>query len=59
MNNDVKDSTGKIIGYRCQSCDEVKTKMWGIYCNQCHDNNQKYLKLLSRIASLEKIIKNK
>ena len=34
INNEVKEN-GVVIGYRCNLCDKVKTKMWGERCNEC------------------------
>lgn len=31
----IRDWQGKIIGFRCSICDEIKTKMWGNICNLC------------------------
>jgi len=35
MDNAVRDRHGNIIGFRCASCDKVKSKMWGNVCNAC------------------------
>jgi hypothetical protein len=35
MNNEVRDGFGRLIGFRCWQCDEIKTKMWGEICNAC------------------------
>lgn len=41
MNNDVKNSEGETIGFRCNICDQVKTKMWGTVCNECARKNER------------------
>ena len=34
-NNEVKDGLGQLTGYRCDVCDQIKSKMWGCICNEC------------------------
>ena len=41
MNNDVKNLEGETIGFRCNICDQVKTKMWGTVCNECARKNER------------------
>ena len=41
MNNEVKNSDGQVIGFRCNICDQVKTKMWGTVCNECARKNER------------------
>ena len=41
MNNDVKNSEGETVGFRCHICDQVKTKMWGTVCNECARKNER------------------
>lgn len=36
-NNEVKDADGKVIGFRCSRCDQVKTVMWEEICNECRE----------------------
>ena len=40
MNNEVRDGFGRLIGFRCWQCDEIKTKMWGEICNSCRAQNE-------------------
>lgn len=40
-NNEVKNSDGQVIGFRCHICDEAKTKMWGTVCNECAKKNER------------------
>lgn len=35
IENSVRDASGKVIGFRCDTCDKIKTKMWGTICNLC------------------------
>lgn len=35
FDNTVRDGRGRIVGFRCWQCDEVKTRMWGTICNRC------------------------
>lgn len=37
FNNAIYDYSGKVLGFRCDKCDEIKTKMWGSICNSCRD----------------------
>lgn len=34
INNEVREDR-KVVGFRCHTCDQVKTKMWGTVCNEC------------------------
>jgi hypothetical protein len=35
FNNAVYGDNGRVVGFRCDVCDQVKTKMWGTVCNAC------------------------
>lgn len=54
MNNSVKDYQGKIIGFRCIRCGNVKSSMWGETCNECRsilDENRKLREEISRLTA--------
>jgi hypothetical protein len=56
MDNQVLGRDGHVIGYRCDTCDEVKAKMWGNTCNQCSnelDLKTEIQELRQRIERLE------
>jgi hypothetical protein len=46
-NNEVRDWRGNIVGFRCDICDQVKTKMWGEICNECRERRE-LIELLRR-----------
>jgi hypothetical protein len=35
FDNSVRDARGEVIGFRCDVCDRVVSKMWGTTCNLC------------------------
>lgn len=45
FDNSVRDFRGYVIGFRCDICDQVKTKMWDTICNECR---LKYPQAVSR-----------
>jgi hypothetical protein len=49
MSNTVVDWRGRIVGFRCSECDQVKTKMWGTVCNSCRTLEEQVAQL-KRIA---------
>ena len=56
MNNEIKDNQGKVIGYRCFGCGEIKQSMWGTTCNKCRSKHEEANKLTNEIAELKKVI---
>ena len=52
MNNNVKNYRGKVVGFRCFQCDEVKDRMWGTTCNSCRNKSDEAAKLRDEIARL-------
>ena len=54
MNNDVKNYKGKVIGFRCSQCGEIKDRMWGTICNSCRSKED----LKAKIDELTNLLKN-
>ena len=59
INNEIKNSRGQTIGFRCSKCNEIFDKMWSNICNLCRDDIKKHNELLEQIKQLKEIIKNK
>lgn len=49
MNNAVHDHRGRVIGYRCYECQQVKPAMWGETCNECREIQHRHQELLAAI----------
>lgn len=56
MNNDVRSFNGKVIGFRCFRCGEVKDRMWGTTCNACRSKADEAAKLQAEISKLTETI---
>ncbi len=55
MNNSVVEN-GRLVGFRCYTCQKVKPAMWDETCNECREKElaqRGSALLLARIASLE------
>lgn len=49
MNNAVYDGYGRLIGYRCYECQQIKPAMWGEVCNECREKERRHQELLAAI----------
>ena len=49
MNNEVKDSQGKTVGFRCWECGDIVSSMWGEHCNKCREKERRHQELLKAI----------
>jgi len=48
----IDDDRDAVKMFRCQVCDELKTKMWGDECNKCR-RDDKTQELLKQIVELK------
>jgi uncharacterized protein YecT (DUF1311 family) len=47
---------GKIIGYRCKQCEEVKESMWDDTCRSCEYMNIKHKETMQRLDKLNELL---
>ena len=55
--NTIYGQDGKVIGFRCYTCGEVKDRMWGTKCNKCRNDERENEALRNEIKRLRKTIK--
>lgn len=48
-NNSVYDWRGNLIGFRCDTCNEVVQKMWGDTCNACRKRDEQVDRIVAAI----------
>lgn len=49
MNNEVRDGRGRLIGFRCWTCQKVAPSMWGETCNECREVERRHQELIAAI----------
>jgi DNA-directed RNA polymerase subunit N (RpoN/RPB10) len=54
MNNSVKNGWGEVVGFRCWTCGDVFSSMWGETCNRCREQE----KMRNQIKELTAALKN-
>ena len=47
MNNALRDSTGRVLGYRCSECGHSYQSMWGNICNGCREKERRHQESLA------------
>lgn len=51
MGNEVKNSSGKVVGSTCSECGETKDKMWGDICNSCRATNARHAAIVKALET--------
>lgn len=51
MNNSVYDGRGRLIGFRCYECQQIKPAMWGDTCNECREKERRHQEILEAIKT--------
>ncbi len=54
FSNDVRDSGGKVIGFHCIECGQVKISMWGRVCNSCRAIAQRHAEIVAALQQTNK-----
>lgn len=49
MNNAIRGSDGKTIGFECFRCGGMYQRMWGETCNKCRDDDRKHAELVAAL----------
>jgi hypothetical protein len=52
MNNEVRDGRGRLIGFRCWTCQKIAPAMWGETCNQCREDERRHQEMLAAIRTI-------
>ena len=57
INNSVYEGND-LVGYRCNQCGEVFSKMWGETCNSCRREEERHQEILAVLKNKQNKGKN-